>query len=229
MGLILLVRHGQASFGAADYDLLSPLGERQATILGERLRALPRVDRIVHGAMRRQEHTARLIVSALDRPVALERDPRWDEYDHEELLSGAMPTDAHREAFAAELAAAEDPRRAFQAAFERAQARWTGGAHDADYHEPFPLFLERVHGAMAELIAGLGRDDCAIVATSGGVIAAVCARLLGLKPAAWANLNRVIVNTSVTKLVAGRSGLTLLSVNDHAHLEGEHRDLLTYR
>ena len=34
MGVVLLVRHGQASFGAADYDVLSPLGERQAAATG---------------------------------------------------------------------------------------------------------------------------------------------------------------------------------------------------
>lgn len=231
MGLILLVRHGQASFGAEDYDVLSELGERQARVVGARLRALPRVDRILHGAMRRQQRTAELIAEALHEtgPGELTEDARWDEYDHEALLSGALPTEEDRAAFGAEVAAAEDPRRAFQAAFERATLRWTGGAHDTEYHEPFLLFLERVHAAMADLASSLGRDDCAVVATSGGVIAAVCARLLGLDGQAWANLNRVIVNTSVTKLVAGRSGLTLLSVNDHAHLEGEHRDLLTYR
>lgn len=238
MGLILLVRHGQASFGAEDYDVLSELGERQARLVGARLRALPRVDRILHGAMRRQQRTAELILDALREagpgeltagPGELTEDARWDEYDHEALLSGALPTGEDRATFGAEIAAAEDPRRAFQAAFERATLRWTGGAHDTEYHEPFPLFLERVHAAMADLARTLGRDDCAVVATSGGVIAAVCARLLGLDGQAWANLNRVIVNTSVTKLVAGRSGLTLLSVNDHAHLEGEHRDLLTYR
>ena len=229
MGLILFVRHGQASFGEADYDVLSPLGERQSRLAGERLAALPRVDRVVHGAMRRQEATARLLVEGMGHAAPMEQDARWDEYDHEALLAGALPTDADRTTFAAELAAAEDPRRAFQEHFERATARWTAGDNDDDYHEPFPAFLARVHGALDDLVASLGRDDCAVVATSGGVIAAVCARLWQLDPTAWAGLNRVIVNTSVTKVVAGRQGLTLLSINDHAHLEGVHRDLLTYR
>lgn len=233
MGLIVLVRHGQASFGADDYDVLSDVGEQQARVVGERLAALPRVDRVLHGAMTRQERTAELTVEALRRAGhdvrARELDPRWDEYDHEALLAGAMPTEADRAAFGAELTAAEDPRRAFQAAFEKATARWTGGAHDAEYHEPFPAFLARVQGALEALTRSLGRDECAVVATSGGVIAAVCARLLGLDAARWSRLNSVIVNTSITKLVHGRSGLTLLSVNDHAHLEGEHRELLTYR
>lgn len=35
MGQLLLVRHGQASFGADDYDQLSDLGKRQSIRLGE--------------------------------------------------------------------------------------------------------------------------------------------------------------------------------------------------
>ena len=45
MGQILLVRHGQASWGADDYDVLSPLGEEQSAVVGSTLasvRAGPR-------------------------------------------------------------------------------------------------------------------------------------------------------------------------------------------
>ena len=38
MGVILLVRHGQASFGSDNYDVLSPLGQRQARRLGQALK-----------------------------------------------------------------------------------------------------------------------------------------------------------------------------------------------
>ena len=34
MTTIYLIRHGQASFGAANYDQLSNKGEQQATLLG---------------------------------------------------------------------------------------------------------------------------------------------------------------------------------------------------
>ncbi len=36
---ILLVRHGQASWGADDYDQLSPLGDEQSRVLGAALAA----------------------------------------------------------------------------------------------------------------------------------------------------------------------------------------------
>jgi hypothetical protein len=39
-------------------------------------------------------------------------------------------------------------------------------------------------------------------------------------------LNRVAVNGAVTKLAVGRSGSTMLTFNEHTHLDGEH---LTYR
>ena len=39
MAVVYLVRHGQASFGAADYDVLSDAGRRQAAVLGRGARA----------------------------------------------------------------------------------------------------------------------------------------------------------------------------------------------
>ena len=41
-------------------------------------------------------------------------------------------------------------------------------------------------------------------------------------------LNRVTVNTGITKVVRGRSGTSLLSFNEHAHLTGV-SGMLTYR
>jgi broad specificity phosphatase PhoE len=72
-------------------------------------------------------------------------------------------------------------------------------------------------------------DGTVLASTSGGVIAAICADLLGIGGAGWLELNRVMVNASVTKLIAGSSGnFTMVSFNDHAHLEHD-RSLITYR
>lgn len=60
MGSIYLIRHGQASFGADDYDVLSPTGIRQAEILGRHLAELGiSFDRCLAGDLRRQQHTDR--------------------------------------------------------------------------------------------------------------------------------------------------------------------------
>jgi broad specificity phosphatase PhoE len=227
MGQILLVRHAQASFGAEDYDVLSSLGHEQSTILGRRLRELESIDRVVHGAMVRQRHTAELVVAEIDEPPALHADARWDEYDHEAMLACAFPTQADKDAFAEGMAAADNPRRFFQDHFERALQRWIAGAHDADYSESFTAFAERVQQALSDVLGDA--DGTVVVVTSGGVISAICAELLGLSAQHWARLNRVIVNTGITKLVQGRSGLNLITVNDHAHLENGAPRLITYR
>jgi len=42
-------------------------------------------------------------------------------------------------------------------------------------------------------------------------------------------LNWTLVNSGLSKLVLGRQGMHLLSINEHSHLEGEHAHLLSYR
>jgi hypothetical protein len=53
--------------------------------------------------------------------------------------------------------------------------------------------------------------------------------LLGVPPAAFVAFNRVVVNTGITRLAHGRGGTTLVSFNEHAHLESPGRSLITYR
>ena len=58
MGTLYLVRHGQASFGAADYDQLSDLGRRQSERLGRywRERGIT-FDAVLTGTLRRHAQT----------------------------------------------------------------------------------------------------------------------------------------------------------------------------
>jgi broad specificity phosphatase PhoE len=220
MAAVLLVRHGQASFGAADYDVLSDVGHRQAAIVAARLSALPDVRRVVTGGMVRQRDTAAPLLAALG--LEADEDARFDEYDHVELVQRAAD-DAGTDL---STGAEGDPRRAFQAVLERSLARWVGGRHD-DYHESHAGFRARVRAAVDELTADA--SGTTVVVTSGGVVAAVCADALGLDAHGWSRLNTVIVNSSVTKLVVGSRGTTLVSINDHAHLEPHGPELLTYR
>jgi broad specificity phosphatase PhoE len=182
------------------------------------------VTRAVHGSLRRQVQTVEACLPALGGGVDVLEDPRWNEYDGADLLRHVGG-----EGSADDVAADEDPRRAFQRLLELAVERWTSGRHDADYAEPYPAFHARVRTALDDLIAGLDRSETVAVFTSGGVIAALCAQWLGADAQGWARLNRVVVNSSISKLVHGRSGTNLVTVNDHAHLEGRPRELLTYR
>ncbi|HSV39167.1 MAG TPA: histidine phosphatase family protein [Nocardioidaceae bacterium] len=213
MSVLLLVRHGQASFGAADYDLLSSEGEKQSQILGAALSERGIVPtRAVRGAMKRHAQTA----EGAGFPDAVV-DAGWDEFDHVQVLSAHVPPESDE---------AVTERRSFQRWFELATERWMTGDFDDEYDESFSAFTGRVDAALRRTVEGLGSGDTAVVFTSGGAIGAVASALLGGSTDLWSRLNSVTVNTGITKVVVGSRGMTLVSFNDHVHLEPDH---VTYR
>ncbi len=220
MGVLLLVRHGQASLGAPDYDQLSEIGRRQARVTGARLAGADlAVDRVVSGAMTRQRDTAQAILAALGLPGSqLQTDERLDEYDH----VGVMARHSGEVSFQTAAAGGESGR-ALQSALEEAIGRWISGG--PGYQETHDAFTGRVLDAVRDLIAAPGGT---VAVTSGGVIATVCTRALGLPIERWPALARLIVNASITKIISGQSGTNLVTFNDHAHLEAD-RSLITYR
>lgn len=215
MSVLLLVRHGQASFGAADYDALSEVGHEQARILGAALKARGvRPDRIIRGRMRRHEETAVGILEGLGGGPEPSIDGGWDEFDFLKVLA------VHPSPMAPDLDHA-----GFQLFFEDATARWTGGAFDHEYDESFGHFTERVDRALDRAVVA---DGVTLVVTSGGPIGLVASRLIAGDASLWQRFNRVAVNSAVTKVITGRSGGTLATFNEHTHLEHD-RSLITYR
>ncbi len=204
---MLLVRHGQASFGGDDYDRLSDQGRQQAEATGRWLagRGLRRPV-AVHGSLRRQRDTARLALAAAGHDVEPRTDPRWDEYDHIGLV---------RRYAAAHDAGEPRSSREFQVVLDAALTAWVEHGDEGGW----PAFTTGVAAALAELAAELEQGQDAVVFTSAGVIAAACAGLLGTGAAGLVALNRVAVNGAVTKVAAGRTGLALLSFNEHSHLD----------
>ena len=227
MTQVLLVRHGQASWGAEDYDVLSDLGGQQSRVLGAALATRGvRPDLVVRGAMRRHRQTAEAAVEGAGWDAEVVEDVGWNEFDHRQML----------ELHPAGVEQGEDLTRAqFQRWFEEATLRWTGGAHADEYDESFSDFGARVDAALRRTVERLGDGRTAVVFTSGGPVSWVAAALLdgpsassGQAAAVWTQLNPVTVNASVTKVVVGRRGTTLVSFNDHSHLEAE-PGLVTYR
>src|SRR3954452_3414496 len=214
MPIVLLVRHGQASFGSEDYDSLSDLGRRQAEVTGRRLAAAGlRRPGAVHGSLRRQRDTATLALGAAGIATTPRADPRWDEYDHIDLVRRY-----------ASAQGAPEPRtsREFQVVLDAALTAWVEHGDAGGW----PAFAGAVTGALRDLVAGLDPGQDAVAFTSAGVIAPGCAGLLGAGAPGLVAFNRVPVNGAVTKLAAGRTGLALLTFNEHSHVDGDH---LTYR
>jgi broad specificity phosphatase PhoE len=222
MGLVLLVRHGQASFGGADYDLLSETGVAQSKRLGAWLsEAGTEPDAVLSGAMRRQRDTARAVAESAGWSVTLDVDEGWNEFDHVGVVAHGFD--------ASDPTADPADRRTFQRAFEAATGRWSGGGHDHEYDEPWPAFVDRVAGALQRVCE---RDGVTVVVSSGGPIAVACGLLVDPRatarelPRLWTAFNTVSANTGVTRVVVGSSGRRMLTFNEHSHLV---RDQVTYR
>lgn len=228
MGQILLIRHGQASWGKRDYDQLSKQGEVQSRLLGESLRDRKITpDRIIVGGMKRHQQTAEFCLRGMEiEGHELQVDHSFREYDHEEIIWRQKPLYRSRLLMAADLALSRKPQQTFQKVFEQAMDRWTSGIH-LDYNESHERFCQRTHDGLDNLLSDA--QGTTLVFTSGGVISASVMRLWNLPTSEWTKLNKVIANASITKIVVGRSGSHLVSVNDHSHFEGAHQMILSYR
>ncbi len=216
MPVIHLVRHGQASFGSDDYDVLSPTGRQQAGLAGaELVRRGVRTPVFGSGTLARQRDTATIVAGEFGTPNPdLIIDARWDEFDAHALVSRSLgiPGIPH------EMTSAE-----FQVHLDKAFIAWVEGT-DGSWAE----FSDGVIGALADFAARVPKGCDGIVATSAGVTAAMVARLLETSPASVITLNKVSINASITTVLSGARGLTLLTFNDHAHVLG-HEGMLTTR
>ncbi len=215
MGSIHLVRHGQASWGAADYDQLSPLGGDQATALGTSWEAggWAPTD-CVAGSLKRHAQTAIATIDACGEGDGYDVDGGWDEYDHLAIAAAHDP---------ASLSA--DPKE-FQRSLNVALDTWIAGGAGAGAGETYSQFRTRVMGSFeaAAALAGPGRQVA--VFTSGGPIAMVVSHLLAGDDSLFQRVNDVVINASITTVIVGATGPRLLAFNETGHLP---RDMVTFR
>jgi broad specificity phosphatase PhoE len=222
MAELVLVRHGQASFGAADYDRLSELGWRQSRWLGEYFAARGAAfDRHVRGSLRRHAETMAGIAEGMGRAelaAAAVEDGRLNEYDSHALLRAHLK--------GRPLPQGED-RRAHFRVLREAMYAWTDGTLAGHPHEPFADFRGRVLGALADLRSGAARR--VLVVSSGGPISTILAEVLGMPPRGVVDLNLQTRNTGITELQAGAARIHCVSFNNVPHLDLPGRDgALTY-
>ena len=229
MSRIILVRHGQASWGKKDYDQLSDLGHEQAKAIGRELQGRAVVPaRVFSGTLRRQRDTADGIAAAAGWSRETETISGWNEYDHSAILTAYKPAYRSMTVMKADLARTLRPRKAFDEMYAVATERWVAGDHDDEYDEPFTIFGDRVLAGLASVVDQLGHGETAVVVSSAGAISWVAASLLDGGSATWTQLQRVIANASLTTLSVGATGPVLRTFNDTAPLERV-PDLLTTR
>jgi broad specificity phosphatase PhoE len=223
---LYLVRHGQASLGASNYDQLSNIGREQAQLLGQHLHSLNvRFETVVSGTLSRQVDTAHALLdayrSANAQAPAVRKDERLNEYDFEPILRtyaflngiDAIPL--------------KDPR-ALYVFLENALSAWVRGDLSSPAIAPWNAFRDRCTQSISAIAAALPRDGRALVVSSGGVVSAVLSEVLGTEPLRFVDLNLAIRNSAITRLDYRAGRLTLMSFNTCPHLEQpSRRHLLT--
>jgi broad specificity phosphatase PhoE len=212
MGTLYLVRHGQASLGAKDYDQLSPLGERQCQLLGEywRSRGL-RFDAVLCGGLKRHAQSLAAISQGLgqaDLPAAQIR-PGLNEYDSEALI---------RSVFSGELERpnnAEAARRHFQLLREALRA-WMAAQAQPQGMGSYAEFSAGVAAALTH-----AREQCeghVLLVSSGGPISTALGQVLQSPSEVVIDLNLRIRNSAVTEFSFSPKRFALLTFNALPHL-----------
>jgi broad specificity phosphatase PhoE len=231
---LLIVRHGQASFGAANYDQLSSRGIEQSRKLASWLCAhfpdgFPAVAR---GAMERHRQTLEAVEEAyavrgvtLPKPELL---PELNEFDHGAVLEAFAKQQPQHEATVAYASGGRDIRTVYF--FLRAGLlHWSSGALDPHLEEGWHGFSGRVVEAASKLARLATSGTPVLVVTSGGVMAQLARVALTLSPPAAVELNLSIRNSAISEFRLAPDGLKLASWNTLPHLAAaEDRELWTH-
>ena len=222
MGTLYLVRHGQASFGADDYDQLSPLGLQQAQRLGAHWLAHgQRFDTVLLGTLRRHAQTLDGIAQGLPGLPAPQVLPSLDEYDSLALIR-AIHTEPLQKPNTPELY-----RHHFRLLCD-AIAQWMAGVispQGMPSWEDFSLGVRRVLDQVRRDHA----DQNVLLVSSGGPISTAVGEVLGTAPEVTIALNMRIRNSAVTEFSVSPKRLMLQTFNTLPHLHAqEHQALITH-
>lgn len=215
MGTVLLVRHGQASFGAADYDQLSELGARQCAALGDYLAERGRrFDVVLTGTLKRHTQSLEAIASRLPGLPPARAVPALDEYDAERLVRAVAGGPVQRPG-------PDGDRREHFRLLREALARWMEGAVEVPGMPSWAAFRGGVAALLDELRADhrAGRGAQVLVVSSGGPIATAIAHVLGAPPPAVVSLNLQMRNSALSELSTSASRHWLAGFNSVPHLD----------
>lgn len=231
MGILILVRHAQASFLEGNYDQLSALGEAQAHLLGEYWARRNMVfDRACVGPCVRQQDTLKLVSRAylkaglkFPEPLVL---PEFDEYQGEAVLKRSLPGLLESEpkirglhaAFQSSTGAAKQ-RVTFQKLFEAVIGRWVSGAICVQGVETWLEFCSRVNSGLVKFLSAGGRGERVAIFTSGGPIAVAMKLALRLSPESTLQVSWMSRNSSWSEFLHSADRFTLSSFNVHGHLD----------
>ena len=215
MGNLYLVRHGQASFGAADYDNLSDLGHKQSVKLGEHFRATGLTfDAVITGTLKRHVQTWQGIASGMQRDDtdALAW-PGLNEYDPAAIIHAIHPEPLHKPT------TPEQVKGHFRL-LRDGLAAWMQGKTEPVGMPKYAEFLAGVTGALDHVRANHFGQNVLIV-SSGGPISTAVGHVLGTSPETTIELNLRIRNSALSEFAFTPKRHVMVSYNTVPHLDAK--------
>ena len=221
MGTLYLVRHGQASFGADDYDNLSALGQQQSVRLGEYWRAKGmKFDAVLVGTLKRQTQTLDGLLEGLGATASPIQWPGLNEYDSAAVIATIHP----------EPLAKPDTPELYRHHFRLlrdALTQWMNGVTSPKGMPSYVDFQKGVTSALDHV-----RTQCegnVLLVSSGGPISTAVGHVLGTTPETTIELNLRIRNASVTEFAFTPKRHMLVTYNTLPHLDhADHASWITY-
>ncbi|MBK9439858.1 MAG: histidine phosphatase family protein [Comamonadaceae bacterium] len=211
MPTLYLVRHGQASFGAADYDQLSSLGQRQCVQLGRYFAARGLVfDAALSGTLKRHQQTLSAICDGSGARLEATPWPGLNEYD-----SPAVIAAIHPEPLALPITP-ELYRHYFQL-LRKGMLQWMLGKTQPQGMPSWRDFQQGVVDALAHVRQSPAQR--VLLVSSGGPIACAIGYVLATPPEATIELNMRLRNSSVTEFTFNAKRQMLQTFNTLPHLD----------
>ncbi|MCC5815976.1 MAG: histidine phosphatase family protein [Leptospira sp.] len=227
MGLIYLLRHGQADSLGTNYDQLTELGHLQAKRAGEYFRRMRiEFDYVASGTLKRQIQTLQGILNPIQEEGICTPEPAI----HEELneFEGAMwkqiainigeqdPEYGKLLKRYKELQEASDPkcRKLFMGLIQRILKEWVEGGHT----DVFPF--DTYHETVIDILKRIPQDAGSVLLTSSATPVAIMAGYsLGLPKEDYLPLMKVISNTSYNVFQWENGKFSPVTINSYPHIQ----------
>ncbi len=221
MGALSVIRHAQASFGAANYDQLSELGHRQSEALGAALRAqgMAWPDVVYVGEQVRHQETFEGVARGFGASAAPKVHPGLNEFDFAGLLEADDKAEALPEATSSDRAAHFRQLKATVLAWQRDEI--------ANPPERFAAFCARV----ADALEAARAEEAAHVMmfSSGGAISQMIRLVLDAPAEQQVLLQLQMKNCALTRFMQSRRATYLHGFNETPHITAENAaEMLTY-
>ncbi|RTE87354.1 MULTISPECIES: histidine phosphatase family protein [Gammaproteobacteria] len=223
--IVTLVRHGQASFAADDYDQLSELGREQSIRLGHFLKTQEEdLGTVITGGLLRHKQTAEALFEGYGSEFNTLVDEHWNEFDHVDVIRQFVVRHPQYQ----DDVLSKDARRVLPVLAEALRFWQTGKAADS-YIECWETFHQRLKKGWQQLV-GVAEDTTKVtVITSGGPIALSSLLALQADHKHFVDFNTKLVNSSYSRFNLTAQKHELLSFNEQAHVSGKFSKLRSYR